>query len=666
MDHSIQNLDLDLVNSRLLSSDLGVRSEQTILGAADTPWHTPTGSNIKSPIADDATERHPPSKKADSPFFNLPSEVRINIWRSLLVKTKIYISFTNCRLLPAQRGARRKQRAVKEVSDFDENHVEYYGVLDEEDNEEAHVGTYFSPRRSHDDWAGYVANCLATRPPKFVDDHHVRPRLDIFRACSRIRNEAEPIFYSENCFVFCTCNQHDDYNAARDISAAHAACSFFEDRSPQILRDIKHIELHVLSFPRELPGVPLGWHFPDSNMKMWREMAKIIKSKMNLQRLSIRLGGWVPEIASERGIGNYLLRTAVHPEIDELFAIPQVKRLSICFTTAAVSLAVCDRHGEWCFTNTRNSPCCPLASECLAALSFIKSLRCKLLASGKQLGISRIRGGLLCGAGSVHLIMESDDSCEGSTIRTHLIPEENTRMVHWYGSTPVSMSLRWANDPLCMEMVSDDFHESLNTSRALNRAQVRPPRKEVTFHMIWVDGLGVRNATLALDCEQFWGNKNVREELGLNITRPSFATGAVQKTYEVDPRKFQNIGEWRDALRHALQFPSWALDFVDAWIVPRAVEETELDASFPHDLPGQAKCVQVCDVARSHTTLTWYGIQNEVENGEANQTILFTCQPAWACLHKDADPKLLWETEMYSSWDLSFYVDRTTGLLLEY
>ncbi|KAK2613975.1 hypothetical protein N8I77_000841 [Diaporthe amygdali] len=171
------------------------------------------------------------------------------IWRVLLVQTKIYVSFTNCRLLLAQRGAKRKLRTSIKVSDFDEKHVEYYGVLgdDQDFGEEADIGTYFSPRRCHDDWADYAMRSTALqKPKKFRDSYHPRPNLDIFRTCRLIRDEAEAVFYSENCFVFCTCNQNHDYNAARDISAAHAAWSFFKDRSPQILKEIKHIELHVL------------------------------------------------------------------------------------------------------------------------------------------------------------------------------------------------------------------------------------------------------------------------------------------------------------------------------------------------------------------------------------------------------------------------------------
>lgn len=205
---------------------------------------------IPSPPVNQLANSPNPADQRESLFFRrLPPEVRIMIWRELLVTNKVYVSFTNCRLLLAQRGAKRRQRATHEVSEFDEKHVEYYGVLGGDDviGEEADVGTYFSPRRCHDDWEEYASRSLALqRPPKFRDSYHPRPDLNIFLACRRARNEAEPVFYSENCFTFCTCNQLHDYDAARDISPAHAAWYFFQDRSKNALDEIKNIEFHVL------------------------------------------------------------------------------------------------------------------------------------------------------------------------------------------------------------------------------------------------------------------------------------------------------------------------------------------------------------------------------------------------------------------------------------
>lgn len=194
------------------------------------------------------TTRNLPSDQSGSRLFRLPPETRQMVWRELLVTRKVYISFTNCRLLMAQRGAKRKQRKTFGVSEFNRQHVEYYGVLgDDTTSEEAHVGTYFSPRRCHDDWFMYAKRCMSQKlPTKFRDSYHPRPDLNIFLACRLARNEAGPVFYSENCFTFCTCNQRHDYNAARDISAAHAAYCFLQDRSAEALREIKHIELHAM------------------------------------------------------------------------------------------------------------------------------------------------------------------------------------------------------------------------------------------------------------------------------------------------------------------------------------------------------------------------------------------------------------------------------------
>lgn len=220
------------------------------LTPASTPPSSPT-SHASAHSINETTSLHSTDDPSNrSPISSLPKEIRCMIWRELLVTTKVYISFTNCRLLVAQRGAKRKRRATRRVFEFDEKHIEYYGVLGDDDKgEETDVGTYFSPRRCHDDWTEYIMRSMsAPTPLKFRDSYHPRPQLDIFRTCRHIQQEAESIFYSENCFTFCTCNQFHDYNAARDISAAHAAYCFFKDRSPQALKDIKNIELHAMNW----------------------------------------------------------------------------------------------------------------------------------------------------------------------------------------------------------------------------------------------------------------------------------------------------------------------------------------------------------------------------------------------------------------------------------
>lgn len=215
----------------------GAPPNSPIISASDHPVVEPA-SSIASNVNPASSPPH--TQRESTLLFLIPAEVRIKIWRALLVTDKVYISFTNCRLLMAQRGARRKvrekfpgARTAMRVSQFDERHIEYYGVLgDNEIGEEADLGTYFSPRRCHDDWAKYVMKGLARTPPvKFVDSYHPRPQLDILLTCRQARLEAEPIFYSENCFTFCTCNQVHDYNAAQDITAAHAAYCFLQDRS---------------------------------------------------------------------------------------------------------------------------------------------------------------------------------------------------------------------------------------------------------------------------------------------------------------------------------------------------------------------------------------------------------------------------------------------------
>ncbi|POS70442.1 hypothetical protein DHEL01_v211164 [Diaporthe helianthi] len=460
----------------------------------------------------------------------LPAELRKIIWRDLLVTGKVYVSFTSCRLLLAQRGAKIKQRAKTRISGADEKHVEYYGVQsDDAENEGVDMGTYFSPRRCQvrsrtnatvsDDWAEYAAGCMAMKPPvKFRDSYHPRPQLNILLACRQARKEAETIFYKENRFTFCTCNQNHDYNATRDISAAHAACCFLQDRSQANLNDIKHIELHVLHWEVDrgaLLNTLEDVHFRQPNIAKFGEMARFIESHMNLQSLSIHVGGGLPEGTLWSRYGQYLPTWAFHPELDQLIQRPlrpdmnprpgmKLKRLSIRWISPAMSPRVCGKHGAWCFDSTRGKKCCPLASMSLASIGLIKDYRYHFLEKGSQLGLSKIRGGLMFNTtkqtDSMYLVMETDDELQkDGTWKSCLARERASGLNESNVGLLTLASPRWAFEQSCMESISDDFYKSLRRSRTW----IRPSREQVTFHLVWLDGIDADVADLPLDCEEF-------------------------------------------------------------------------------------------------------------------------------------------------------------------
>lgn len=391
-------------------------------------------------------------------------------------------------------------------------------------------------------------------------------------------------------------------------------------------------------------------------------MAMFIKSHMEIQRLSLNIGGCIPEQIFLRGGGNYSLRVMHHPEIDRLLVLPPVEQLSIRWVTCAMPTDWCNKHGAWCFA-TKLWPPCKLAYISLALVSFIKSIRNHLLANGQQLGLSRIRGGLLFHEkdqqfDGVYCVMETDDSCNGTS---RLITQRGSHFADSNAGSKTETSPRWPNEVTCMEVISDDFHESLRHSRFL----IRPARKNVTFHLMWIDGLTASNAIRALDCEDFWGNKLVRTVLGLNeYAAPAFATNTVKLGYQADPRNFNNYEEWRDRLRHLLQFSRWALQFVKIFLLPRTIEKSELDPSLSNASGHQREQSWGPNRVITVPDAPYQELLRAVTDGEADQTILFVCEPAWPCVVRGGDISPLWESDLHTN--SIEILDRTTGLLLEY
>lgn len=59
----------------------------------------------------------------------------------------------------------------------------------------------------------------------------------------------------------------------------------------------------------------------------------------------------------------------------------------------------------------------------------------------------------------------------------------------------------------------------------------------------------------------------------------------------------------------------------------------------------------------------YHDLVKAVEDGEADQTILFSCKPAWHCLERYGDRSLLWESNLHR-YSVAC-LDRKTGLRLE-
>lgn len=391
---------------------------------------------------------------------------------------------------------------------------------------------------------------------------------------------------------------------------------------------------------------------------MWRELAMFIKSHMNIRHLGLNIGGFAPEECwlHAGGASDYFLRIAKHPEIDELLVIPPLRRLSIRWVTPAFPPEVCQKHGAWCFAKLKPPPPpCALALDSLAMASYIKFIRCRLLATGEGLGLSRIRGGLVFNMrdqqyDSVYILMETDDSFNG---RSSVATQEPSQSANNNNGSHTITPPRWPDEPACMEMVSDDFHASLSDSRAL----IAPARKEVTFHLLWIDGFSRHPdcALRALQCKDFWESEDIRKGLGLNVAAPAFATDVVPKGSEADPRNFNTYGEWRDRLRHLLHFQRWFLQFLTVWLIPRKAELSEVNAWPSSGRP---------DLVFPDRVIPYQDLLRAVEDGEAIQTILFLCRPAWVCVAAHGNTSFLWESDLHHG--SNDFVDQTTGLLLEF
>lgn len=390
-------------------------------------------------------------------------------------------------------------------------------------------------------------------------------------------------------------------------------------------------------------------------------MATFVKSHMKIQSLSLNIGGYVVEERAFSGPGNYVLLTAVHPEIDKLLLLPKVQQLSIRWATNCFDIDVCKKHGSWCFANKKWWPC-KLATESVCIASCIKSFRDRLLASGQQLGLSQIRGGLVFNRrnqqyDSVYVMMESNDGC---TDIPNPVAQQVSRLMETNTGTLTLTSRRWPDDVACMEMVSDDFYKSLERSRNLTR----PPRKEITFHFVWLDCLSASYVTQAMDCEDFWAYPVIRQELGLKSAAPHFVTNTVKMGYDADPRNFNNYRAWRDRLRHLLQFTRWAVDFVQILVLPRTLDQSESVSGLFSRSAEQEQHLEETDRRFRVPDTPYSNLTRVVGDGEAEQTIFFTCEPAWQCLGRSGGMTRLWETNLHR--DTVACLDRLTNLPLEY
>lgn len=384
----------------------------------------------------------------------------------------------------------------------------------------------------------------------------------------------------------------------------------------------------------------------------------VIKSKMEIQRLGLYVGGWAPGVRHLRGSAYDSLLESGHPEIDELLVLPPLKQFSIQWVTCGINcplLSRCVGHGAWCF-DSPSSPPCLFAYESMAIASLIKSIRDRLLAGGTQLGLSQIRGGLVFNPlrrqyGTAYLVMETGDNDNGSS---HLVKQRVSNLEIDSLESDITRTRRRRHDKRYMDVVSHDFVRSLSRSRYLSA----PPWKTATFNLVWVDGVTPMNYLRAVVCKEFWGNELTRKTLGLNVEAPTFATSTVKVGHEADPRNFGTYEEWRDRLRHLLQFPMWCLQFVKIIVAPRELDQSELNPSLfdtsyyqGQDLEGPNRVMVVPDTP-------YQDLVNAVGGGKKH-TIFFVCEPARSCFaHRDR----IWESNLYKG--KRAWLERTTGLVL--
>lgn len=386
------------------------------------------GDELRIQAFDDAPGRSSPT------LLTLPRELRDMIWTEALVRDRIYVTWAFCEDTLQEEHSRTCCRFTRLWNNFESLHT---------------IGTYVGLQKKPKDWLSRVM-AFAKGYDANSDADNDQPSLNALLLCRQVFNESAPMFYSQNCFVFCaTQEQQSDAWESCGLLPAYA---FLKDRSKYAMQLIRRIEIQFLDLSFFDGTIPEQLWYPlctvDTGSQQsyrHREVFSLLKSNVNLDYLGLYIAGWnvSPELPNKDEFGGSFVTI-----LESLCDLRKVDRLAINYVTRTFLLEtepadpaspqgspirchIHSGHGSQCFVKAAKEAItfdadwenadCGLAHESLRAAAFARLLRHYMLKNGDKKGYQDIRVVMGIRHTIKYLMLSTDDDKVG---RSHL---EETR-----------------------------------------------------------------------------------------------------------------------------------------------------------------------------------------------------------------------------------------------
>lgn len=353
------------------------------------------------------------------------------IWTGALVRHRIYITWNICESTLQDAHTRTCYRLS--LLDWDCG------------NTHNGSGTYVGVQKQPQDWLSMIM-AFSQGSDTSLDDDNNQPYLNALLLCRQAYDEAAPIFYSQNCFVFCATEMLQ--SGALESSGLPPAYAFLKDRSAYTLQMIKRIEIQLLDHrlydgvagePRSYPLSTVG----TDSMQSYRhtDLFTLLKANVSLDYLGLYIAGWsVSQELPDKAIFD---RNNV-PALESLCNLRQVNRLALNYVTrtslvnfehvapvnrrdSPIRCHIHPGHGLQCYLKAANEAIpydhdweltdCGLAHESLRAAAFARLLRHHILKNGKDKGYQDINVVTGMRDDMPYLMLSTDDDKSG---RSHL------------------------------------------------------------------------------------------------------------------------------------------------------------------------------------------------------------------------------------------------------
>lgn len=375
------------------------------------------------------------SAQSSSPLLRLPSEIRYLIWTHALVRPNVYVTWSSC------------DETMQDIHSRTCIRFRYWTPACDAGNVVCASGTYVALRKKLQDWISLSLSVVGGKSITTSIEND-RPQLNTFSICRQILNEASPIFYSKNCFVFCGPHEVDPLGCAGLL----AAYAFLKDRSKDTLLMIKHIELHFIAQPiagehdeeRVYPLLPGDQVSKETNCH--HEMFSFLHTNLDLEYLGLSFAGWS---TAHRLPDRTLFHSDIYSILEEICDLRKVGRLAIKYATQtrlletspadpsipdgdAVRCHIHLGHGSHCFARDvtldsllyeddasditwQDLSGCGIAHESLRAAAFARLLRHRILEKGDQKGYQDIQIVMGVRDGMSYMMLSTDDDKVGKS-----------------------------------------------------------------------------------------------------------------------------------------------------------------------------------------------------------------------------------------------------------